>query len=231
MNRLRECLFIRFFRPFLPASRHIHINIFKMSKAFLNKKFKKNIQKKHKKREKLSLLSDELPALDDGTRAADILLSACDITVEVQLCQLLLNEIIIETLLLLPKRAAARFATAWAVAILARVTILHASRIKYVVCYKVICSQLSESCKCFSRFAFASNHSFHPFLPLKRHSKILILISIPNMQKRFRNKKQKKYLKNPQKKEPSLLQNLKIFQLPNRIYTSFQSIRLHVRDC
>ena len=139
-------------------------------------------------------------ALDDGTCAADILLSACDITVEVQLCQLLLNEIIIETLLLLPKRAAARFATARAVAILAWVTILHAPRIKYVVCYKVICSQLSESCKCFSRFAFASNHSLPSFLTAKAAKQIFNFIIIFNMHKKFRNKKQKKYLKKPQKK-------------------------------
>ena len=139
-------------------------------------------------------------ALDDGTCAADILLSACDITVEVQLCQLLLNEILVEAYLLLPEWAAARFATARAVAILAWVTILHAPRIKYVVCYKVICSQLSESCKCFSRFAFASNHSLPSFLTAKAAKQIFNCIIIFNMHKKFRNKKQKKYLKKPQKK-------------------------------
>ena len=52
------------------------------------------------------------------------------------------------------------------------------------------------------------------------------------MQKQFRDKnhKKQKIFKKPQKKEPSPLQNLKIFQLPNRIYTSFQPIRLHARD-
>ena len=174
-----------------------------------------------------------LPALDYITRALDILLRACNVTVKVQLGKLCLNKIFVETTLLLPKWATTRFTATWSVAVLAWITVLYAPRIEYVVDYKVICSQLSESCECPTCLCFCSkfnfHHSLHPFLPLKRQAKIIIFINTSNMPKNIRDKKQKKYLKNPQKKEPSLLQKLKICQLPSRIYTSFQSIRLHVR--
>ena len=107
-----------------------------------------------------------LPTLNYFTRTADMLLRTRNIASEVQLGKLRLNEFLVKAHLLLPKWAAARFATAWAVAILAWITVLYASAIEYMVDYQVISTQLSESCECLTCLCFCSefHHSSPSFL-------------------------------------------------------------------
>jgi len=75
----------------------------------------------------LSREGELLPTLDDIACALDVLLRTCNITSEVQLGKLHLNEFLVKTHLLLPEWAGAWPTTAWAVVVQARVAVLYTS--------------------------------------------------------------------------------------------------------